>query len=660
MLLSRMTVVRGRAIEGVESAMAMSGVESAMRERWMGTHARGSLVVAVALAAGAIAAVGAAAQVPAKSATLEPVVVTAARGPQPIVDVLAEVTVIGAEEIARSGADSLVQLLQRQPGMEIAQNGGPGSVSAAFIRGANSGQTLVLIDGLRVASASAGTTTLEAIPLAQIERIEILRGPASALYGADAIGGVIQVFTRRGEKGLTGNVDGGYGTYATANGAAGISGTAGPVTFSLEAGGRRSDGFNAIVNPVNFSFNDDRDGYRGDSVGANVALTLAKDQVVSAQYLRSYLNAQYDGGPGFDERQITTLQTWQVASRNRLTPYWVSRLSAGAGSDDSVSQTAFGDFSFTTTQRQYTWQNELALREFTPVPGTMTLGYERLEQRLADNADFPVTGRNTNSFYGIYQLTAGASTLQANLRRDQSSQYGGQTTGTLAFGYRFSDEWRVTASYGTGFKAPTFNDLYYPGFSNAALEPETSRNVEGGVYWRRAIAAGDLAGSLEARAIAYRNQVRQLIVFQCDVAFNCAPDNVSRATLTGVTLGVDARTDTGTRVAASLDLQSPEDDLTGKLLPRRARQHGALTLGQDWRSWQFGAEVVASSYRYDDALNLRRLGGYGILNLTASWRFVGGWTAFARADNVFNKDYQLAADYATGGATVFAGLRWQP
>ena len=205
--------------------------------------------------------------------------VTAARGSQPIADVLADITVIGAAEIARAGAQSLTELLQRQPGVEITQNGGPGSLSGIFLRGANRGQTLVLIDGIRIASSSAGATSLEAIPLDQIDRIEILRGPASSLYGADAIGGVVQVFTRRGtaaldrqrERGLRHLRDlGRQGWRAPAR--------AGPVTFAVQGAAKASDGFNAVVDPASFLFNGDKDGYKNQSVSANVGFTAAPGQ----------------------------------------------------------------------------------------------------------------------------------------------------------------------------------------------------------------------------------------------------------------------------------------------------------------------------------------------------------------------------------------------
>lgn len=586
---------------------------------------------------------------PPKAAIVEPVFVTATRTSQPILDLLADVTSIGPEEIARSGAQSLAELLQRQPGIEIVQNGGPGATSGVFLRGANTAQTLVLIDGMRVSSSTSGATALEAIPLSEIDHIEILRGPASSLYGADAIGGVVQVFTRSGAKGFAASASAGYGTYETSQVSAALSGGNDRARFAVSAGARRSDGFNAIVNPANFSYAPDRDGYRGESVSANGSFSFAPEQEASVQYFRSRLDNQYDGGDNFDDRTITTLESWQVATRNRLASFWVSRLSAGEGSDDSQSKTGFGDFPFRTRQRQYAWQNDLTL----PF-GDLTLAYERREERVNGDSGFAVTERNTDSGTAVYRFHYDAHALQANLRVDDSSQFGTRTTGALAYGYRISPAWRLTLAGGTAFKPPTFNDLYFPGFSNPDLQPETSRNVEGGVYWNAS--GGGIR--FETRVIAWYNRVRDLIVFQCDADFNCAPQNVDDATLKGVTLGTDA-TWRDTRVTASVDLQSPRDDASGHLLPRRARSHGALTLRQQAGPVTLGAEMIASSLRYDDAENTRRMGGYAIVNLIAEWPLSHGVTLFARADNLFDKNYELAADFSTGGARFFAGVRWR-
>jgi vitamin B12 transporter len=580
-----------------------------------------------------------------RQATIEPIFVTAARSPQPLAELVADVTIIGPEEIARASAQSLAELLARLPGVEIAMNGGPGSTSSVFLRGANRGHTLVLIDGLRIGSSTDGATAFEAIPLEQIDHIEILRGPASSLYGADAIGGVIQIFTRKSEGALSANANAGYGSYRSMLALGGLSGGTGPWRFALQAGMRKSAGFNAIGNPANFSSNPDRDGYRDDSASGSLGFRFAPDQELTAQFLRSRANAQFDAGPGYDDRTITTLSSYSIASRNRLAPFWTSKLEAGEGDDDSLSQTGFGPSRFKTRQRQYAWQNDFALLE-----GALSVAFERREERVDSDAGFPVSARNSNAVVGVGQWRDGAQAVQANLRRDDSSQFGGRTTGALAYGYALGGGFRISASYGTAFKAPTFNDLYFPGFSNPALEPESARSAEAALRY-----AG---GGVAAGIVAYRNRVRDLIVFQCDAAFNCAPQNVSAATLQGVTLELEVRK--GDLVArAGADFQRPEDDASGNLLPRRARRHASVGVAQTWHALRVGAELTAASERFDDAANMRRMGGYATVNLTADYALAAGWTLFARLDNVLDKRYELAADYNTPGASVFAGVRYR-
>jgi len=580
------------------------------------------------------------------AATLDPVVVTAARGPQRLSDMTADVTVIGRDEIARAGVQSLAEVLQRQPGIQISMSGGAGSTSAVYLRGVNGNQTLVLIDGMRVGSATAGATALEAIPLDLIDHIEILRGPASSLYGADAVGGVIQVFTRRGDGAPAFNGSASYGTYGTGQATAGVGGSSGAWRYAIQGGYQGSRGFNAIGNPADFSYNPDRDGYDRGNASANLSYRISAEHEIAAQYYYSRLSNRFDASPGYDDRTTTTVESFALSSTDRLASFWLSRLDLGQGSDDSVSQTGFGNSGFRTRQNQLTWQNDLTL----PV-GALSLAYVGLDEKISTDPAFPVSSRRTNSFVGVYQVRVDPHTLQANLRFDDSSQYGGRTTGALGYAYAFGEGWRALVNAGTAFKAPTFNDLYYPGFANPRLAPETARNAD--------VALDYASGTLLARATVYRNEVKNLIVFGCDADFNCAPNNVAKATLTGLT--VQAQADWRTiSFKGSLDFLRPEDDATGNQLPRRARQYGSASALVPWEAWQFGAEIVAASARYDDAANTRRMGGYALVNLTANYALDKHWSLTMRADNVLDKHYELAAGYNTAGASVFGGVRYSP
>ena len=578
--------------------------------------------------------------------TLDPVVVTAARGPQRLSDMTADVTVIGRDEIARAGAQSLAELLQRQPGIQISMSGGAGSTSAVYLRGVNGNQTLVLIDGMRVGSATAGATALEAIPLDLIDHIEILRGPASSLYGADAVGGVIQVFTRRGDGAPAFNGSASYGTYGTGQATAGVGGSSGAWRYAIQGGYQGSRGFNAIGNPADFSYNPDLDGYDRGNASANLSYRISAEHEIAAQYYYSRLSNRFDASPGYDDRTTTTVESFALSSTDRLASFWLSRLDLGQGSDDSVSQTGFGNSGFRTRQNQLTWQNDLTL----PV-GALSLAYVGLDEKISTDPAFPVSSRRTNSFVGVYQVRVDPHMLQANLRFDDSSQYGGRTTGALGYAYAFGEGWRALVNAGTAFKAPTFNDLYYPGFANPRLAPETARNAD--------VALDYASSTLLARATVYRNDVKNLIVFGCDADFNCAPNNVAKATLTGLT--VQAQADWRTiSFKGSLDFLRPEDDATGNQLPRRARQYGSASALVPWEAWQFGAEIVAASARYDDAANTRRMGGYALVNLTANYALDKHWSLTMRADNVLDKHYELAAGYNTAGASVFGGVRYSP
>jgi len=584
---------------------------------------------------------------------LDPMVVTAARSPQLLTELIADVTYIGPDEIARAGPQSLAELLQRQPGVQIVTNGGPGSTTGVFLRGANSNQTLLLLDGLRIGSSSSGTPPLEAIPLDQIDHIEILRGPAASLYGADAIGGVIQVFTRRAGGAVAANASAGYGTYDTSNLNSGVSGAVGAWRLALQGAHRQSAGFNAIWNPANFSYNPDRDGYANDSGSARIGYVFAPEQELSAQFFKSRLNTQFDAGLGFDDRTITTVESYAVESRNRLASFWTSTLGAGESKDDSDSQTGFGPSQFDTLQRQYLWQSDFALPR-----GILSVAAIRREERLNTDAGFAVTARNTNAIVGVYQLRAGPSALQANLRHDQSSQYGGRTSGAFSYAYTIVPGWRASASYGTGFKAPTFNDLYFPDFppfffSNPNLRPERSRNREAGIDYR--------SGDRQLGVTLFQNDISDLItVFTDPATFVSNTVNLAQVRTEGMEIAWRG-TLWGWQTRAQVTVQDPRDETTGSQLRRRAKQYGSVGAERTFGPWRFGADIIGSGERFDstnEAPNTR-MHGYGLLNLTAGYALTRDWSINARWNNVLDREYELNQFFNTPGSNFFAWVAWQ-
>lgn len=600
----------------------------------------------------------------------EEVVVTASRIEQARQDVIADISIITREQIERAGQSTLVEVLQQQPGIEITNNGGPGKASGIFMRGTNTSHVIVLIDGVRLNSATAGTTTFENLPVALIEKIEILRGPATSLYGQDAIGGVIQIFTKQGDGAPKFFAGVGYGTYDTKTAEAGVHGSIGDTRFALGVSSLDTDGFSALKTS-NPNLDDD-DGYRNLSFTGSISHKIMEGHELGLQLFHSEGHVRFDNrfnidpfspafNPAFSDNADITQHSYAFTSKNQITSNWLSTLRAGEGVDKSVTYAALGPFTtesrslFKTKQRQYSWQNDIGL----PL-GTLTLLYDRLEERVDSTTDFKQTSRNNDGYHIGYLLNHGPHSIQLNYRSDHNSRFGTNDTEGVGYGYRFNDNWRVTTSYGTAFKAPSFNDLFFPDFfglptSNPDLKPEKARNAEASLRYTKNNSAASLT--------IFENKIRDLILLD----ENFIPGNVSNARIQGMTL-------TGTHVwnnwqfGGSVDVLSPRNRDTDNLLVRRANRHASLNTSYTLGEWRFGAEAIASSARYNDAANTQRLAGYSIFNLTTDYAISKEWQLKARLNNVFDKDYALAYDgdpaaggfvYATPGSNLFVSIRYQ-
>ena len=570
------------------------------------------------------------------------VVVTANRVAQPLTDVLADVTLLDEQQVRDSGAVNITDLLARQPGLELSRNGGPGTTTSVFMRGAENRFTAVYIDGIRVDTQATGGAPWEAISLDQVERIEIVRGPAAAVYGSDAIAGVIQIFTKKGDGPFTPYVGVGGGSRRTGKLEAGFSGKHGAVDYSLGAARDVSRGFNTKPDG-----NPDRDGYRQSSASGRLGLQINDAHRIDLTGTYSNMDAQYDGyTAGLDDHALSRLSTLGASWSAQWTKAFSTRLSVSQSAQRY--ETVPGDYLTKTRLNNYLLQTEWQQGAHR-VTGTLERREDHLENDPIDQ------GRHQNAIGLGYGYTAGAHTLQLNLRHDRDSEFGGQTTGGAAYGFAFAPGWRVTGAIGTAFRVPTLYQRFSQ-YGQPALQPEKSRNLELGLHWAQ--------GGSQFGVVAYRNKVRNLITFgspgPCGASFGCY-ENTGRAVLEGVTLsGATKLADLN--LGGSIDLQRPKDDVTGKLLARRAKR--MLKLNADTHvstgalRWTLGGELQLSSSRWDNAANTNRLGGYGLVNLYASTTIARQWDLLARIDNVGDKAYQVARGYNTAGRTFYLGLRW--
>ena len=582
------------------------------------------------------------------TATLDAVVVSATRSAQPITDVLADVSLVDRLEIDSLGAASVADVLERLPGVTVNRNGGPASTTNVYLRGGEGRFTAVFIDGVRVDSQSTGGASWNAIPLAQVERIEVLRGPAAAVYGSDAVAGVVQIFTHQGEPGFFPSLRLGVGTHGTRELVASLRGGEGAVDYALGLGTERSDGFNAQA-----SGNPDRDGHRQESVSGRLGWAVAPGHKLEATVLQQRQKAGYDAFMSTQDDQAShRLQTLGLSWNARWSEAWSSRLSLSRGTDRYETQPSV--YPTETVVDSWLLRNEWKLG-----PGQLTVDLERREDQLNNASTTPViSGRSQNAMALGYGLRSGDHTAQVHLRRDDDSEFGVNNTGSLAYGYAVSPTLRVTASAGTAFRAPTLFQRFSL-YGTPELKAETARNAELGVRWQD--------GVHRASVVAYRNRVKDLINYVSGPG-SCANGvgpfagcygNTGLATYTGLTLSGGTQW-AGVNLGGSLDLMRPRNADTGLRLARRAQTQATLTANKAVGGWRLGGELQHVGNRFNDAANRQAMPGYTVAHLTASTDLSRDWRLLARVDNLTDKDYESVKGYATAGRTFYLGLSWSP
>ncbi len=587
----------------------------------------------------------------AEDITEQPTVqVTASRVAQSVDDTLADVSVITRQDIDASASRDVYDLLRLQAGVDIYRTGGAGGQTALFLRGTNANQVLVLIDGVRASSATTGGFTFGQLPLDAIERIEIVRGPRASYWGADAIGGVIQIFTRR--------IDGsriavGYGSYGDADGSAGIGHWNGADGYSVQVGARHVRGFSAtnpsICNGPDdpyCSYNPDDDGYRNTNAVVRAAHTFGS-QVLSGSLYRSQGQSQFDQG-----YVNTIMQVGGVNLDGALADNWTHHLGAGFTREDSTTP-AFGS-SYLSRRWNLTWQNEFRLDEHQQLVAGVDYTHEKGQSLdlYAGTARVDDARHDTGVFAG-WRTNFGAFDSELSGRYDDSSAYGSAKTGSLALGWRVSDAWRVYASFGQGFRAPTMNELYDPGYGgwyagNPDLTPERSHSSELGLEFTP-------VANQHLKANLYSTRVNDLISF---TGFQSQAINIAHAAIDGAQLSYDAKLGDWT-TTASYTWEDPRDADAHTQLLRRARNKASAIIERAFGPrFTAGAEVNYVGHRED--VGDVRLGGYALLNLRARYAINDAWSIDGRIENIADRNYVVVHGYNVAGRSLFAQVVWQP
>jgi vitamin B12 transporter len=584
---------------------------------------------------------------------LDSIIVTATRTAQTVDETLSSVTVITRKEIERQQAQSVQDLLRGIQGVSIANNGGPGKTTSVFLRGTGSDHVLVLIDGIKVGSATQGTTAFQDIPVEQIERIEIVRGPRSSLYGSEAIGGVIQIFTREGGGELKPFFSIGGGSYQTYKASAGVSGGGERGWYSLSASSIDTGGFNACDGKPSpggagcFTTEPDKDGYRNLSGSLRAGYRFDGGIEVGVHALRANGDTAFDGG--FVNQSESVQQVLGGTLRFSPAEPWRVTLTAGRSRDesDNFKDGAFKS-RFDTERDTLSLQNDIAIA----TDHLLTVGADYQDDRVDSTSAFAVTSRDNRGLFIQYQGAFGKHDVQLSLRRDDNAQFGNRNTGGAAWGYALDKDLRLTASYGTAFKAPTFNELYFPGSGNPNLRPETSGSFELGLSGK--IAWGHWSLNV------YETRIDDLITFDAS-AF--APANIDQARIHGLEAVVGIKLG-GWDLNTNLTLLAPENRSggtnDGNVLPRRTRQSLRLDADHDLGRYRLGATLLAAGKGYDDLANTRELGGYATLDLRAEVALARDWRVQARVENLLDKDYESAAFFNQPGRSLYLTLSYQP
>jgi len=616
----------------------------------------GRLAHALAAALPLLAAGAAGAQAASDSPTQE-VVVTAARVEQKLPDTLPSTSVISRKDIQSSPATDLPDLLRTFTSFSVAQTGPVGSQTSVFVRGANSNQVLVLIDGAPLSRADFGSAPWELIPLDEIDHVEIVRGNLSSLYGGAAVGGVVQIFTKHGSGESVSLSSGSFGTNDASVSIGRRFGSAErPLDLSASFSGQTTNGYSARDPKADPSANPDRDSSHQDGATVGVGKTWAPGQRTEFSFMHTNTHSNYDGStaPIVEQDTLNTvLDSFSLQSHHQVLPAVKIDLSAGETlqhfHDPTEADGEFGPMSTFGSGRTRLLGAQVDWR-FAP-DHSVQLQFEDRNERFGAELDPQRTRQTKSERIGYLGSFLDAVDVQANLRHDDADDYGSANTGLLALGWRLTPAWKVVGQVSTAFSAPSFTDLEFAA-APGTLKAERSRDIELGVHWT---GSGWLA-----RATWFSQRQRELIGFD-PVTF--ASINIGHSANRGVELAADGDTGLG-KLGLDATFQDPRDTDTDKPLARRARTLVTASYRVPVFGWDSGAYLRYNGRRTDiDPVSFAAVQAKArtTLGLSMQHALSSHWTIGAKVDNVTNTRTPEVLGYTAPRRTVLFTLRgnWQ-
>ena len=536
-------------------------------------------------------------------------------------------SVFTRDDIDRLQPTSLTDLLSRVPGVQVARSGGRGALPGIYIRGTNSAQSLVLVDGQRMANATSADSNLQYLNIDQIERVEVLRGSRSVIYGSDAIGGVIQIFTRRGAVHAPQlRLHSAVGSYGSTLNSLGISGGDTQTRYNLSASLENTAGINRTT--VSYPVDNDHDAYRNKSVSLNLSHNLTDAVEVGISAIKNTGKTELDamfGQKGYSDFDISSVGGFIDAQINDR---WNSRVEWGHSENREKTRDKLSPdlYAFNTYRDSLNWQNNLTLND----QHSLIVGADSYEDRVRSSTVFDEDSRWNRAVFVQHRFHGDYFSTELGVRHDQNQQFGSHNTWSASLSVPLNVDNEVLLSYSEGFRAPTFNDLYYPQYGNSALKPEYSKSYE--LQWR-----SQLTDSSRLETSVYRTDIRDAIVADADFI----QQNIGAARITGFESALHQEW-FGWQSSLGVAIIDPRDRDTGHTLSRRARRTVSLDLDRQFDRLGVGASWQAVSSSFNDDDNKQPIGGYGLLGLRGNWIASPEVRLELKVDNLLDKSFTRA------------------